>query len=57
MTQALEEAKRMASNEFDEGQAIAWAIIAVAERLDETNRILQGLYDQTFNGINIFNSE
>ena len=53
MSQALEEAKRLASNDFETEKAIAWAIIAVAEKIDETNTILDGILNQVYNGIHV----
>lgn len=52
MSQTLEEAKRLASTE---GNAIAWALIAIAEELQEIKNINHLIYEQTFQGINVFN--
>lgn len=52
MSQALEEAKRLASSNTDE--AIAWAIIAVAEELKQISYINELILHQTQVGVNVF---
>lgn len=54
MSQALEEARRLAGSE---NSAIAWALIAIAIELQEIKNINHLIYEQTFQGINVFNRE
>jgi hypothetical protein len=58
MSQALEEAKRLAATcQAVEQGAVAWALIAIAEELQEIKNINHLIYEQTFQGINVFNRE
>lgn len=49
MSQALEEAKRLAGD-----NAIAWAIIAIAEELKHIGYINELILQQTQIGVNVF---
>ena len=54
MSDVIEKAKKeIEANNYP--KTIAYALIAVAEELKQNNYLLDLIYQQTFNGINVYN--